>query len=75
MKAKNQNQRDWKMLAAVLKRREGARTKEYKQLLEAGKGQGAHSPPEPPEGMQLCWPLEVSPLDSFWTSHPQDLRE
>lgn len=39
--------------------------KENVQLLEASKGLGMDSPPELPEGMQLCLHLDLSPMKPF----------
>lgn len=57
----------------LCKWRKGPRAKDCEQPLEAGKGQEA-SPPEPPEGTQLCQSREFGPLTPVSESDCQNRK-
>lgn len=56
MKAEGQSQKE------TFTMEEGAKSQGTQQLLEAGTHQGDGFPLKPPEGMQLCRHLDVSPV-------------
>lgn len=53
------------MATAGLEDGEGPSAKEGRWPPEAGRGQEADFPLERPEGMQLCWHLDLSPTRSM----------